>query len=523
MKRVKRTAWLCLVTILVTSCVREAPNSAAVWQLSGSPKGTAFTTDPAVTISLPVVTTGSQTGGVTPTPFVPPTRPAGVVVPTPTPNPPKQVPTARTQPEQYTVLTGDTLGKIATRSQVSLNAMIKANPTINPNLLYVGTVLTIPAPEPGDAGSDFKIIPDSELVYGPHAAGFDLAKFIKDQGGYLARYTETYDDVSSTGTEIVQRVTDEYSVNPRLLLAVLEYTSGWVTGPADTTGDFPIGPREEWRKGLYHQLAFAADNLNKGFYQWEANSISVWSLADGEVIPIAPTINAGTAGIQSFFASIYGRDDWKKTVSADGFVKTYIKLFGDPFDMGFEPLIPADLQQPTLQLPFENSDAWSFTGGPHGGYGEGSAWAAIDFAPPGDQLGCYVSTAWVVALAPGIITRGGDGEVIEDLDGDGLEETGWTILYMHVATQDRVAAGTHIQAGDHIGHASCEGGVSEGTHTHIARRYNGVWIAADGSIPMVLDGWVTSGDGIEYDGFLTRNGQSIEAWDGRTTANQIQR
>jgi LasA protease len=517
MKPVKKAALLSLVVVVASSCVRQAPNSAAVWRLSGG--GTA---DSTTTISLPVIS-GGQNGAITPTALVPPTRPAGTTAPTPTPNPPKQIPTPRSQPEQYTVQAGDALGKIASRYQVSLDAMIKANPTINPNLLYVGTVLTIPAPLPGDVGSDFKIIPDSELVDGPHAAGFDLAKFIQSEGGYLSRYTETDDNVSSSGADVVQRVVNEYSVNPRILLAVLEYTSGWVTGPTDSSGDFPIGPRDEWRKGLYHQLAYAADNLNKGFYAWEANSLSVWTLTDGSVMPLTATINAGTAGVQSFFASIYGREAWKKAVSADGFIKTYEKLFGNPFDMAFEPLLPSDLKQPTLQLPFENQDAWSFTGGPHGGYGEGSAWAAIDFAPPGTQLGCYVSTAWVVALAPGIIVRSGDGEVIEELDGDGLEQTGWTILYMHVATQDRIAAGTQVKAGDHIGHASCEGGVSEGTHTHIARRYNGVWIAADGSIPMVLDGWVTSGDGVEYDGFLTRNGQSIEAWDGRTAENQIQR
>ena len=82
-----------------------------------------------------------------------------------------------------------------------------------------------------------------------------------------------------------------------------------------------------------------------------------------------------------------------------------------------------------------------------------------------------------------------------DVDGDGSEQTGWDIMYLHVATKDRVALGTWVEQGDHIGHASCEGGNATGTHTHIARKYNGEWMLADGPIPFVMDGWtVIAGD-----------------------------
>ena len=94
-----------------------------------------------------------------------------------------------------------------------------------------------------------------------------------------------------------------------------------------------------------------------------------------------------------------------------------------------------------MQLPFEKDNVWSFTGGPHGGWGDGSAWAAIDFAPPGDALGCVQSDAWVVAVADGTIVRSGNGAVIQDLDGDGYEQNGWTVLYQHIETRDRVEVG----------------------------------------------------------------------------------
>jgi murein DD-endopeptidase MepM/ murein hydrolase activator NlpD len=167
--------------------------------------------------------------------------------------------------------------------------------------------------------------------------------------------------------------------------------------------------------------------------------------------------------------------------------------------------------------------SWAFTGGPHGGWGDGSAWAALDFAPPGDVLGCVESDAWVVAMADGPVVRSADGAVVQDLDHDGLEQTGWTVLYMHIESRDRVKTGVYLKAGDKIGHPSCEGGVSTGTHVHLARRYNGEWIPADTTLPFVMDGWVSAGAGQEYDGYLIRNGKSIEAWNGRSEANQIQK
>ena len=129
----------------------------------------------------------------------------------------------------------------------------------------------------------------------------------------------------------------------------------------------------------------------------------------------------------------------------------------------------------------------------------------------------------MVAVADGLIVRSGDGAVIQDLDGDGYEQTGWVVLYMHVESRGRVRAGTFLRAGERVGHPSCEGGVSSGTHLHIARRYNGEWIPADQTLPFVLDGWVSRGTGLEYDGFLERSGHSIEAWEGRSANNRIQR
>jgi hypothetical protein len=129
---------------------------------------------------------------------------------------------------------------------------------------------------------------------------------------------------------------------------------------------------------------------------------------------------------------------------------------------------------------------------------------------------------WVTAMADGVVTRSDFGAVVVDLDGNGYAGDGWVLLYMHLETRDRIPVGSFVQTGDQIGHPSCEGGYSDGTHVHVARLFNGRWIAADGDIPFVMSGWVSSGDGREYDGFLTRGDVVREAWVGiREEINRI--
>ena len=443
----------------------------------------------------------------------------------PTPDLPHDLPAPREYVDQYTVQPGDTLGSIAQGYGITLEALMAANGLNESSILSVGVVLNIPPinadPNPG---SSFKIIPDSELIYGPASVDFDLSEFLKKRGGYLSSYVQDLDGEYISSTEIIMRVAQNYSVNPRLLVALIEYKSGWVTNPVPQNIDYPLGNFDTYYAGLYRQLTWAADNLNRGYYLWRVGALSTLPLVDGSYVPLDPTINAGTAGVQYFLSLFNSRSFWDQDVSTLGFFQTYHELFGYPFDYSVAPLLPSNLTQPPMQLPFEVGVTWSFTGGPHGGWDSGSAWAALDFAPPGEPAGCITSDAWVVAAADGLIVRAEDGAVIQDLDNDGYEQTGWTVLYMHIETRDRVKPDTYVYAGEIIGHPSCEGGFSNGTHVHLARRYNGEWIPADGNLPFNLDGWVSTGNGVEYDGFLTRGDKVLEAWEGvDENLNQISR
>jgi hypothetical protein len=122
-----------------------------------------------------------------------------------------------------------------------------------------------------------------------------------------------------------------------------------------------------------------------------------------------------------------------------------------------------------------------------------------------------VASSWATAAAPGLVIQSGNGVVKVDLDGDGHEQTGLVLLYLHVAKRGRVAKGTPVDVGDRIGHPSCEGGVSEATHLHFARKLDGEWLAADGPLPLVLSDWQFHSDGVSYDGTATRGGEERTA------------
>jgi LasA protease len=478
--------------------------------------------------SLPPTTTVTSTREPTPTRaplsiMLPTMIPTDQPLSTPTPDAERVLPTPRQEEDQYTVQNGDSLGFIAEEYGISVKTLMEANNLTDADLLYAGMVLKVPAPRPSNGGTSFKIIPDSEMVYGPAGVYFNIKSFIDSQNGYLETYEQDVNGFVLSGDEIVWIVARNYSVNPRLLLALLEYQSGWVTNPNPFNTSYPMGLADENHYGLYRQLTWAADTLNQGYYRWKANAISTWVMNDGTVVPVDPTINAGTAAVQYFFSKLDDRPTWEKDASGTGLLLSYYVFFGNPFDYAIEPLISPSMTQPTMRLPFNEGETWYFTGGPHGGWDSGSAWAALDFAPPGDNGSCLASPFWVTAVADGLVLRASNGALIQDLDNDGYEQTGWVMLYMHIAEEGRVEPGEYIYAGEHVGHPSCEGGIANATHVHLARKYNGEWIAASGPMPFNLDGWISSGGGKEYDGFLTRGSQTIEAWDGANVINQIYR
>lgn len=450
------------------------------------------------------------------------TRPVYVGLPTPNPTRPGSGNPNGELHATHIVEFGETLGYIAQEYHSTIEELLAINNLSDSDFLSVGQVILVPA---GAAtfGLDFKLIPDSELVYGPAARNFEPRAFAEQYQGYLLAYQEEIEGQLLAGPEIVGLVADRFSLNPRLLLAALEFRAGWLTQAAPIDNFYPMGHVAAGYEGLYQQLAWVADQLNGGYYGRAEGGQTTFLIGGLTRLSYAPTINDGTAGVQNWLAAHDGAnyETWLQEASSDGFFATYNALFGNPFAYTFDPLWPAGLSQPPLQLAWPKGQSWYFTGGPHGGWASGSAWAALDFVPSLDQLGCYQSEEWVTAMSDGLVVRSDFGAVVVDLDKDGFAGTGWAITYMHLESRERVPAGTFVQVGDPLGHPSCEGGYSNGTHVHISRTYNGRWVSADGPIPFAMGGWLSQGLGQEYDGQLIRNDTIKEACQCRAEGNAI--
>jgi len=425
---------------------------------------------------------------------------------------------------EYRAQSGDTLEAIASHFNTTVQEIRAANPDLPAAVttLPAGYPLQVPAYYLPLRGTPFKILPDSEAVYGPTAVDLDLETEIRSRPGFLSETESFAYRKQRKAWEVVEVVALNYSVNPRLLLALLEHQSRALSAPEPQGAEpgYLMGYKDPRYRGLFWQLVWAAERINDGYYGWRTGELRDLELADGLIVLPDSWQNAGTVAVQNFFAGLYGKQDFEQAVGPEGFIQTYRQLWGEPFDREIA-LIPASLQQPELSLPFMPNRIWDFSGGPHSAWGQSLPLGALDFAPPAAESGCVESEEWVTAPADGVIVRSGEAIVVLDLDGDGREQTGWVLFFFHVGSEGMVAAGTRVQRGDLIGHPSCEGGRATGTHVHVARKYNGEWIPAGGPLAFELGGWVAAYGEAPYEGTLTKGSKVVPACPCSRRENQI--
>jgi len=414
---------------------------------------------------------------------------------------------------EYTAQTGDTLASLAIRFNTTVEEIREANSFIpeDATTMPPGMPMQMPIYYRPLWGTPYQILPDAAFVNGPNAVTFDTRAFIIQQQGWLRTYNAWAFSGTRTAAEIIDYVAINYSVSPKLLLALLDFQGGAFTDPyldqADETN--VLGLVSSYWTGVYLQLSYASNILNDGYYRWREGELTEFELADGSLVRPDPWQNAATVSLQYFFSQILSVAEYHHAIGPDGFARTYQDLFGDPWTI--EPHIPGSLVQPEMRLPFAKDDVWAFTGGPHTGWGSMAPWSALDFAPPSENTGCFPASVKTTAVADGLVVRDGTGLLVLDLDGDGNEQTGWAVFYLHISDEDRVPVGTTVNAGDPLGYPSCEGGRSTGTHIHIARKFNGEWMVADGTVPFMLSGWTPVRGPVPYAGWLVKEDYRVVA------------
>ena len=468
-------------------------------------------------LALTLVACLPQGGVITPAPLTDTQTPGPS--PTPLPSRPEYDPGELVG---YIAQTGDTLPALAARFNTTIQEIRDANPDIpaDATTMPPGMPMKIPIYYLPFWGTTFQIMPDSQFINGPAANGFDIEAFVASHSGWLKDFRAYAANANHTGAEIVDIVATNYSISPRVLLAVLEYQTGALSQPVPPRGSYLLGEVDYTHAGLFLQLIWAANVLNNGFYGWRTGSLTELEHFYGNIERPDPWQTAASVAFQYYYSQHNSLEDHARAIGPDGVARTYQALFGDPWAVD-QSHIPVSLQQPELFFPFPAGDIWAFTGGPHTGWGTLLPWAALDFAPPSAVGGCVPTTEVATAVANGVVVRSETGVVMLDLDGDGDERTGWDILYLHVATAGRASVGQILKAGDPVGYPSCEGGTATGTHIHIARKYNGEWIPVDSIISFNLDGWIAHIGNAPYQGTLTRGNQIIIACNCSDSASQV--
>lgn len=416
----------------------------------------------------------------------------------------------------YVSQPGDTTAALARRFATEPGFLLSEADLPSSGFLNTGTVIYVPFDESAEDFTPASIaLPDASIVYGLVDSGFDVIAYVNQAGGYLSRYQEVVGGSTKSGAQIVQEVALMHSVSPKILLALLEYQSGWVLAdePGMANNAYPIGYGISTHKGLYQELYIAGRELLKGYYGWREGSANQLRFSNGTQY-LHPAVNAGTSAIGHVMAGLYQKGEWGTVMyGQDSLPLVYAGMFGDPFTETAQRRshLPDGLRQPDLALPFLPGEDYFLTSGAHRAWGIGSPWAAIDFAPADGTRSCQTATYRITAAASGVVVRSETGIVVLDLDKDGDETTGWVLFYLHVAEKDRAPLGAQLNVDDLIGYASCEGGVATGTHLHFARKYNGEWMPAAGPVPMVLSGWVVEPGAREYSGQLRRDGALVVA------------
>ena len=140
----------------------------------------------------------------------------------------------------HTVVSGDTLTKIAARYRTTVKALVDANGIANPRLIVVGRKLVIPdlpgsgnaaGPAPRASSSQHTVAPGENLTkiakrYGTTVKAFVDVNQLKNPG--LIRAGQVLKVPAPPGVEeLLMKYAHEFGVSPALVKAIAWHESGW--------------------------------------------------------------------------------------------------------------------------------------------------------------------------------------------------------------------------------------------------------------------------------------------------------
>jgi hypothetical protein len=343
------------------------------------------------------------------------------------------------------------------------------------------------------------LVSNGQFVWGPNAAGFDVGSYLQSRGSDLATFA---DDIILWS--------DYTSVNPQVLLAVLEVRDGMIDG--SLTGK----AADDVRARIEDTAVALAKAFYEHLYLWgsrrapDAQPPSAGPLidfGDGVVAELSTATSSGSYAVASVLAVQSDLSSWQQQITsqtAAGFPETFAKLFPgvDPLDEANAIDPPAAPPADLLQFPFPLGAVWYFNG-PHSWNGDSTPpFSSMDFYAGGGTCSAppYLFS---VAAASGSTIHPSHYSCWLEIDHGG----GWTTSYYHLINTHQ---GTSILRNGRMGTIDCQicaGGYATGPHVHFSLKYNGSYVSLDGTR---LSGWkVKVGNQAYYSGSIQRDGVTL--------------
>lgn len=368
----------------------------------------------------------------------------------------------------------------ATTNAVLLpTAAAPANASPTARLDVPTTEAVVVPPAPAGAAPYFD---DRRLTYEPDFYAPQIQAFLDSQAGTLNQLSVPVGDGRYSFAQALVGQTAYYSVNPKVILALLEQRSGLLSNarPSSDQLGWALGYQGENgnRRGLAAQIRWAVKQIL--YAKRDYPQYAPLTYADSSSAPAPPGLSLSEYSIARVLAPTTSPDRLPALLA--GFLQTYTRLFGDP------RIAPSDWPGPAapfLAWPLEHPAAvTSFFdhGGPfltrNQAAGVTTYWGRtetdIAFAYNGHD-------GWDYAAAPpDLALAAADGTVVFAGNADDGCATravildhgnGYRTLYWHLARVD-ATLGQQVARGQPLGVVG-ESGCAAGPHLHFGVQYLG--------------------------------------------------
>ena len=141
----------------------------------------------------------------------------------------------------YIAQSGDTLAALAIRFNTTVEEILTANPFIpaDATTMPPGMPMKIPIYYLSFWGSQYQILPDSLFVNGPAQVDFDTQAFVDASPGWLKDAKTFANGKNIQGGEIIELVSANFSISPRLQCYLLGINSEQLRGIVGHHADQP--------------------------------------------------------------------------------------------------------------------------------------------------------------------------------------------------------------------------------------------------------------------------------------------